>query len=414
MPIRVEQTPEMVPGEVQLVVSGAGGLDHNTLQISILRIDLGSARSLNPDAPAAPWASGEQWIAPARAYRAANRMTVPLGPAVTWHLKPHMPYLVRLRDGMGAEAEDRMSWPVIRLPAKVPSGPGPRAAVTDTLPRRGGAPALSSASAFLASRGVADPRTRVEPDTVILPQTTPPPKAAPQPEPAPSPELDPLPKAPELEAPEPLVIKTGPPPKRGGGLGWIGRAAIVLFLSVGTAAALWAYSTFVLEPEQNGAPAAVAVAPEAEPQPRPEQAPEEPKPRRFTVSAARAFLQSEPSARDAAAEADRYLDGGASDAAFLLRSYAAKGGHAGSARIMGDLYNPSEFTPGGVVKSPNSDRAAEFYERAARSGDVPAMRALGELLRSGTVARDDAPERAQFWLRRAANAGDQVAKELLQ
>jgi TPR repeat protein len=62
-----------------------------------------------------------------------------------------------------------------------------------------------------------------------------------------------------------------------------------------------------------------------------------------------------------------------------------------------------------VVTVADGDRAAEFYEIAAKQGDQEAMTALAALLRSGLTTRPDAPEAAVFWDNAAAQAREAAA-----
>ncbi|MEM8755562.1 MAG: hypothetical protein AAGF90_21570, partial [Pseudomonadota bacterium] len=132
--------------------------------------------------------------------------------------------------------------------------------------------------------------------------------------------------------------------------------------------------------------------------------------RPITLEAARAFLETAPAADEAAAEAKRFAENDQLDAAFLLNSYAARGGDPEAALAIGDAYNPETWT-GGVLKAPDADRAVEFYRVAAESGVVEAMEKLGALLGGGEVSAPDGPEQAAFWLRKAREAGAKEPSE---
>ncbi|MGB1027305.1 MAG: hypothetical protein ACPGYL_12175, partial [Rhodospirillaceae bacterium] len=71
---------------------------------------------------------------------------------------------------------------------------------------------------------------------------------------------------------------------------------------------------------------------------------------------------------------------------------------------MGRQYDPEGFSEG-VIDQPDPDRAAGFYEQAAKAGKAEAMLRLGSLMQSGQVSVDNAPEQAEFWLRRAREEG---------
>ncbi|ABC23947.1 hypothetical protein F11_16150 [Rhodospirillum rubrum F11] len=123
-----------------------------------------------------------------------------------------------------------------------------------------------------------------------------------------------------------------------------------------------------------------------------------------TLPAARDYLRKQPAAADALGEAKRFDAAGVADGAFLLRSYAAREGSAEAAADLGRLYDPDGFQPGPVVKMADGDRAANYYELAAKRGDVEAMTRLAKVLRSGRTSRADGPEAAVFWENAAANA----------
>ena len=125
------------------------------------------------------------------------------------------------------------------------------------------------------------------------------------------------------------------------------------------------------------------------------------------------YLKEKPPAAEVLEEALRAGETGDPNAAFLLLKYAARSGSAEAARRMGELYDPVTFAPEGVVRSADAESAAQWYERAATAGDVDAMVRLGEMLGEGLLDRPDAPEQGREWLRKAADAGSEKAKELL-
>lgn len=360
MAVQVQQTAEMKPGEARLIC-GTDAVAARDLELAIVRVDLGAPRFLHPAATGAEaWVAGEKWFRPEQASRGPEGVALRLGPAATWHLKPHMPYLVRLRDGLGCSAEDRMSWPVIRLPAEAPR---PMAEVIEDLAAVPVPEAAEPADAM--ETGAADPLDYF----AGLADGSPEPVAA-------SPE-----DRPEVE--EPARSR------------WPQRAALVLVLAALIGGGAWAALNYGWP--GDGPDTEIAAGPA------------EATPPETTLDGARTYLQADPAPGEAAAQAQRFEQASVPDGAFLLRSYAAKRGDAVSARIVADHYNPKTFEPGGVVKAPDSDRAAELYEQAAKAGDLDAMRALSELLKGGTVGRDDAPERALFWQKQAEAAAAATA-----
>lgn len=136
----------------------------------------------------------------------------------------------------------------------------------------------------------------------------------------------------------------------------------------------------------------------------------------LTLEGARQFLADAPDTAGAVTtEAERFAAGAAHDGAFLLYRFAARQGDAAAALALARYYDPESFdAERGPVQAADVDTAVEWYEQAAEAGDVTAMLRAGELLRSGQTTRSDAPERALFWLRKAADAGNETARELIQ
>jgi hypothetical protein len=363
MVTRVEQTPGMEAGRARVAATLAGTLDASTLEIGLSRVDRGSPQYLNPSAgeEQQAWVTGERWFVPEAARADNGSLVFEVGPAVTWRLKPFMTYMLHLRDGRGGRLDDRLTWSRVRLPSTPP----------DPLP--------------------AEPERRPAP--VALPQ------AEPEPDPldhfaelartAPEPPL-PLPEpVPPSVSPEPAP----PAPSGRGHMALVAALALVLLAGagVGTYAYLWQEPTPIpAEP----APPPVVTAP----------ATPEPPPIAMTVEGARGYiLQTKPSAANAAAMASRFAEAGAVEGAFLLRQHAARNGDVASAAELGRLYDPKFFAAGkSPVASASADRAIDWYERAAEAGNPEALSRLPELLKDPSVSRPDAPERAAFWSRKAA------------
>ena len=376
MPIRIEQTPDMEPGAVRLMRSGPGSL-HGDIEVSIARIDMGSPRYLDPrytDAQA--WGAGERWFRPEPT--TGEGLVFGLGPAATWQLKPHMPYLVRLRDASGTVIEDRMSWPVIRLPSSAP--PPGQSHVIGTASEPETEPALPAPEPdpldyFADLKAEADP------------EPAPPPPAR---EPEPAPEPEPKPK-----------------PRRGAWLG-LSIAALLLVLIGGGIAYLWTFERELIGemlPEEVAAMIGLSDEKEAPV--------EEPQGIELSLAGARSFLKGKPPAEEAAREAQRFTDAGQADGAFLLLKYAAKEGNGEAGERLGDLYNPSTFRPGGTIKAPNANQAAVHYLEAAAAGTATALYKAGQLLKDAKIDDQSIAGKVAKALKDAADAGDQKAKELL-
>ena len=127
-----------------------------------------------------------------------------------------------------------------------------------------------------------------------------------------------------------------------------------------------------------------------------------------------AYLKGKPPVEEALEEAGRFREAGHRNAEFRLLKYAAIRGSAEAARLTGQLYDPATFLPDGAVAKPDVEEAARWYERAATTGDIDSMARLGEMLKEGMLDRPDASGQGLQWLREAAEAGSDKAKELLQ
>lgn len=367
MPIKVDQPKDLEPGEVRLSSAALAKLQHGRIEARVARIDTGAPRYLDPrSAGEAAWGAAEVWF---EADGPFDGQSLIIGPTATWHLRPHMAYLAAFRDAAGAIVEEPMSWRPIRLPSDAPS-PKPAGAVVG-----------------------ATPKPAPEPEPALEPE--------PEPEPAPKTEdVDPLSHFAEMAetdpdpSPDPPPQPPQPKQKSSGGL-WLMLCLLALL-----AGAVVGYTGFV-NPGwfvgEDAPPSAVTD------QQTPPVAPETGI--ALTVDGARGFLQADPPAADAAAQAERFAEAGKPDAAFLLDSYAARKGSQTAAIRMGDRYNPDTWKAAPPA-APDPDRAAGFYQSAAEAGNGKAMLKLGQLLQSGKVSQDDAPEQAQFWLKKAAAAGE--------
>ena len=414
MAITVNQSRDMPAGFVRLGRSNVEDLDAATLQIGIATVDAGKGgKHLDPSMEgAAVWASGETWFAPESSAAESQKLVLELGPRVTWHLKPNHPYWVHLRDGKGQRARDRMIWRAVRLPTSPP-----------------------------------EPAVQPKPA-----EPSPPPDIAPVPESdaapadAPPAEMRAAPATPSGTA-EAQVGEDGKRSARSifkiaaGLMGiyhWIGIAVAIVLLgfllqfhkgnidNVLAGAESLVEKIIKLVSMVDDKDAAVDPADEtADDAPDKEKVttkvevtvqtddvagPGPPMTRAEVVP----YLKEKPPAENALEEAGRAGDAGDQDAAFLLLKYAARSGSADAARLMAQLYDPVTFTSGGVVTKPNAEDAATWYEEAATKGDVDAMVRLGEMLKEGMLDRPDASEQSLQWLRKAAEAGSEKAKELLR
>ena len=113
MPITISQTADMPEGAARVVATTAPA----GAEMRVARLDMGAPRYLDPRqiGPSA-WGAADVWFRPATGDDGALIM----GPEVTWHLKPHMPYAVSFRGADGVVVEDRMVWKALRLPSTAP------------------------------------------------------------------------------------------------------------------------------------------------------------------------------------------------------------------------------------------------------------------------------------------------------
>lgn len=360
MPIKIDQPNDLEPGHVRLSSPAFAKLQPGRVEVRVARMDTGAPRFLDPrGAGDQAWGAAELWFETEAPFDGDG---IVFGPTATWHLRPHMAYMATFRDAAGTSIEEPMSWRPIRLPSDAPS-PKPSGAVVDAPPKAAPAP---------------DP--------------------IPEPEPEPEPtEVDPLDHFAQMAAeaaPPPAPQPTPPPPSQRSRTGlWLTMAALIVL-----AGGAVGYLGFI-DPGWfiggNATPPIIAADPTPETEPT----------IALTVDGARGYLQGKPDPADAATEAKRFADAGQPEAAFLLDSYAARAGDTTAGIRMGNRYNPETWTAA-PPKAPDPDRAAGFYQGAAEAGDGKAMLKLGQLLKSGKVSRDDAPEQAQFWLKKAEAAGE--------
>lgn len=365
MPVRITQPASFPGGRALVEVTGDPARFAEALEIAIVDQTAGvdKARHLDPRTPEAAWKPPVFWFPPEAVRREEERLLFELDHGVTFHLRPNMPYLLRLGGVDGLPIEERMVWRPMRGRSSAPEWTPPVLHRATALPP--------------------EPEPAVdEAPTVIL---------APQPEP-------------ELVAGPPPVLE--PEPRRGG-RGWL-WAVLALIVLAGAGGAVWyAWPEIMarLAPPDAGQPAqqAAAPAPPAAVGARP-----------TTVEEARRLVQTDVPVADTLTEAKRFAAAGSLDGAFLLFRRAAEAGSAEAAVALGAMYDPATHSAGtSPLPAPNPEQAAEWFRRAAEAGDAEAQFRLGRLLLSGKTAAPDGPEKGVMWLQKAAAQGHAGARDAL-
>lgn len=322
-------------------------------EIAIVQND----RHLDPREPEEPWKTAVYHFWPLRPRREGAGLWFEVDHGVTYHLRANTPYRLRVRSLTGAEAEEVFTLPSNTRRLSTPPGtwvspPDPRGPVT--------APAQPAAPA-----PVAPPP----------PPPVPPPPAPPEPAAAPP--------APEPPAPPPFVPPPVEPPiQRPSSMKWIALGGLLL---VGAAAA--AYLLLPGKPSEAG----------------------------LTMDSCRQAITAGPEASEARSKAEGLGKAGQLlDCQFLLYKYAADKGDALSARVLGTYYDPDTWSKDkSPLPAPNPVEAARWHKQAADAGDAESQYRYGMLLKLGRTEEPDGPEKAQVYLRKAADAGHALAKDAL-
>jgi len=358
VPIRasVESLPE--PGHAILRVSDLDAAPEG-LAISI-------QRQQGPDSHLADdgWRRTEAWLLPERVERKRDVMEFYLGPEICDRLAGIATVRLRVQEpDIGVVATTVIAWP------------------------------------SMLTSGAADPSSRRYDDTVRLRRATAPPPP-PEPEPEPEPELPPpLPRpVPELRASR--ALDPGPPKRSGAG--WL-IAAVVLVALAG--AGYYAYTTYFQEKAASAVAQAPAPAPTAAPVPLGAT-------KKSVRDIVGEYLATKPTPEAMLAKARDFAKAGDFGAAFLVFRHAAEMGNAAAQLELAAFYDPLA-TPPKAGFTPDSLRAADWYERAALAGSAEAQRKLGLLLAKGGAGLPADPAKAKTWLQQAAAQNDTDAKKAL-
>jgi hypothetical protein len=348
----VSQPSHLAPGQALLNVVPSAPLDPGSLVFSIEQPPRGFLQELG----GTPWGTTHTWLRSSAVSATPQGVDMVLGPEHTWNLRANVTYVLRLRDAATSEPlVERVAWKAIRMPSQPPRPLAP-------LPTAAAAP---------------PPVLVVEPPPIQPPPATP---------------------APTLIVPTPQPTRSRVP------RGLIAGLVLVLLLAGGAA---W---FFLLMPHG----AAIATNPPPTAPSNTPAAPVGP----LGVQSARAFLQSSPDAAAAYGEARKYAQDGSPDAlqgALLLLTRAADQGSGPADTALGRMYDPATFSAKtSAMKAPDVDKAALWYQRAAKADDPEGWFRLGVLNLSGRAAGPDmGPEQGVRDLQRAADLGYRGAKEEL-
>jgi TPR repeat protein len=133
-----------------------------------------------------------------------------------------------------------------------------------------------------------------------------------------------------------------------------------------------------------------------------------------TLEGARQFLARDPGADESFGMAEKFRAAKSLDGEFLLLRNAATKGNAPAALALGQMYDPTTYSPEtSPLPAPNPEQATVWYRQGAEAGIAEAQYRLGVLLMSGKTDEPNGPEMGVSWLRKAADQGHQPAKEAL-
>jgi Sel1 repeat-containing protein len=387
MPARATQPAGYASGQAQVRVTGADAVDIDTLEVCISELLDGVEKHLDPRLTGEAWTTTYAWFRPGSPRADGSALSFDLEPSVTWHLRPHTPYILRLRDARGLRREERLTWVAIRLPSRAPQGyvppagpaRGPVAAketpaeagdVAEAEARRAQAEREAAVAAALAvdlKRGEDAAAERRRDDAERLRR-----------------------RDEERERAEREAQEQTRRPARGRSIVLAAVAALVLAGAVGA----WFFKD-----RWSATETPVAAVP-----------PEVP----TTLDGARRFLARDPGADESFGMAERFRAAKSLDGEFLLLRNAANKGNAPAALALGQMYDPATYSPEtSPLPAPNPEQAAAWYRQAAEAGIAEAQYRLGMLLMSGKTDEPNGPELGVAWLRKAADQGHPQAKDAL-
>jgi TPR repeat protein len=179
-----------------------------------------------------------------------------------------------------------------------------------------------------------------------------------------------------------------------------------VFLLLGAGAGYFVWTNYLQEHE----PAVAVAPPTAPPAPTPPVTAEPPK--KSVREAVAEYLATKPTPDAMLAKGRDFAKSGDMAAAFLVFRQAAEQGNAAAQLELASFYDPLTQPRRGSF-TPDGQRAAEWYERAALAGLPEAQRKLGLLLTKGGAGLPADPTRAKTWLQQAAAQNDADARKAL-
>lgn len=126
------------------------------------------------------------------------------------------------------------------------------------------------------------------------------------------------------------------------------------------------------------------------------------------------YIQATPEADKSYQTALKLVERNKLDFAMLLFQHAARGGSAEAGLAVARMYDPESWsTKTSPMPQADAETAAYWYEPAAQAGNVEAQRQLGKIMAELTPSGFQ-HDKGRDWLKKAADAGDAKAKELLE
>jgi len=350
MAVRASVLPQPEPGHAVLRLT--------ELEASPDGLTLSIQRQQGPDSHLADdgWRRTETWLMPARVERAKGALDFHLGPEICDRLAGIATVRLRVKEpDIGVVGSTVVAWP------------------------------------SMLTSGAIDRDRRSLDDVVRLRRAkteTPPPPAPPFEPPKPPPDLR-AEREPMLE-----------PERRPGGTGWLIAAALLVLLAGG---GYYGYTTYF----QKNWPETVGAV-----QPTPPSAPVAETAKKTVRDMVAEYLATKPTPEAMLAKGKELATAGELGGAFLIWRRAAETGNVQAQLEVAGFFDPLAQSKGGFT--PDGQRAADWYERAALAGLPEAQRRYGLLLAKGGAGLSPDPAKARSWLQQAAAQNDADAKKALE